>query len=246
MQRVEPKVFVIAETKINDTELRQYLTEIGAEGWNSDAPSDIEELVEIMSRGCYKSFGTELNKNITRTRDGNKPHLKNIIAVNHGSVMEHAMISFQFVNVSRVFTHELVRHRVGTAISQESLRYVRLDNLRLWIPSCFAKNDKAVAIFEQAFSQAEINYNELLSTETLGFAIDAGTMDVKKELTSAARRVAPIGLGTDIGWSCNIRSLRHIIELRTSPFAEEEIRLVFKQVRDICVDRFPNIMLGIS
>ena len=32
-------------------------------------------------------------------------------------------------NVSRVFTHELVRHRAGSAFSQESLRYVRLTDI---------------------------------------------------------------------------------------------------------------------
>ena len=33
-----------------------------------------------------------------------------------------------------MFTHELVRHRVGTSISQESLRFVRLDDLPFWFP----------------------------------------------------------------------------------------------------------------
>src|SRR5260370_17723749 len=31
-------------------------------------------------------------------------------------------------------THELIRHRPGTAISQESLRFVRLDELPFWFP----------------------------------------------------------------------------------------------------------------
>ena len=37
-------------------------------------------------------------------------------------------------NVSRVATHELVRHRAGVAVSQESLRFVRLDDLPFWFP----------------------------------------------------------------------------------------------------------------
>jgi thymidylate synthase (FAD) len=54
--------------------------------------------------------------------------------------------------------------------------------------------------------------------------------EVKKEVTSALRRLAPIGLSTDIIWTANVRTLRHVIEMRTAPGAEEELRLVFRQV----------------
>jgi len=65
---------------------------------------------------------------------------------------------------------------------------------------------------------------------------------IKKKLTSAFRRVAPIGVATTIGWSCNFRTLRHVIEMRTEPHAEEEIRLVFAQVYNILKDRYPNLL----
>ena len=55
------------------------------------------------------------------------------------------------------------------------------------------------------------------------------------------RRIAPIGLATNIGWSCNIRTLRHVIEMRTAPWSEEEIRLVFAKVADIAINRWPNL-----
>ncbi|HIA46386.1 MAG TPA: hypothetical protein EYN96_00100, partial [Candidatus Hydrogenedentes bacterium] len=57
-----------------------------------------------------------------------------------------------------------------------------------------------------------------------------------------ARRVAPIGVATTIGWSCNFRTLRHVIEMRTEPSAEEEIRLVFSQVYDLLKDKYPNLL----
>lgn len=241
MKRVEPGVHIVASTNIEVEGFSKYLETIGAEGWKSDALSDVEEIIEVMSRGCYMSFGTELNPNVTRVRAGNKAHLANVIDSGHGSVLEHGWVSFMFTNVSRVFTHELVRHRVGTAISQESLRYVRLTDLGLWMPSCFEDNPKAVAIFERAWRQAEENYAELLSEEVLGVDIDGENFGFKKELTSAARRVAPIGLATNIGWSCNMRSLRHVIAIRTDSSAEEEMRVVFKQVATIVESRWPHL-----
>ena len=55
------------------------------------------------------------------------------------------------------------------------------------------------------------------------------------------RRLAPIGVATNIGWSANIRAVRHVIEMRTAPGAEEEIRLLFAKVGALCVERFPHL-----
>jgi thymidylate synthase (FAD) len=245
MHRVVPSVDLIASTVINREGLQDYLRRIGVEDWSSDAKSDIEEIVEVMGRGCYMSFGTELNPNITRVRSGNEAFLDNLLGSGHGSVMHHAMVSFMFTNVSRVLTHELVRHQVGVAISQTSLRYLRLIDMGMWIPSCFANNPRAVAIFERHWAAAERDYAELLSPEVLGFDIDdednPATFAIKKEVTSAARRVAPIGVATNIGWSCNIRALRHVIEQRTSMAAEEEIRLLFTEVAHRAMEEWPAL-----
>ena len=119
----EPKVFLIGETKVHEAGLQAYLAHIGAPGWQSDAPGDVELLSEVMARSCYRSFGTALNPNVTRVRGSNKAHLANLIKVKHGSTLEHAWLNFMFCDVSRVVTHELVRHRAGTAVSQESLRF---------------------------------------------------------------------------------------------------------------------------
>ena len=61
------------------------------------------------------------------------------------------------------------------------------------------------------------------------------------EVTSALRRLAPIGLSTDIVWTANLRTLRHVIEMRTSPGAEEELRLVFDQVAQIMTSEVPGL-----
>ena len=38
-----------------------------------------------------------------------------------------------------------------------------------------------------------------------------------------------------------MRAIRHVIEQRTAPWAEEEIRLVFGQVAEIAIARWRNI-----
>ncbi|KKK59365.1 hypothetical protein LCGC14_3035090, partial [marine sediment metagenome] len=101
MKRVRPGVHILAATAIEVDGLRTYLEVIGADQWESDAPSDIEEIIEIMGRGCYKSFGTELNPNITKVRATNEAYLANIRKQGHGAVLEHGWVSFMFTDVSR-------------------------------------------------------------------------------------------------------------------------------------------------
>ena len=238
MQTVEPKVYLVGETGVVEEGLQAYLAHVGAPDWTSDAPSDSERLCEVMGRLCYRSFEPGLNPNVTRVREGNSTYLSNIVRVGHGSVLEHASVNFIFADVSRVVTHELVRHRAGTAISQESLRFVRLDALSAYVPAHIRESAEGMEVFVKTFVQLEALQTQLAEL----FAIDeTPAFAEKKKLTSAFRRMAPIGLATTIGWSANLRAIRHVIEHRTDPHAEEEIRLLFAKVFDVVRTRYPNL-----
>lgn len=238
MKFVQPKVFLVGETRAVAEGLSAYFEYLGVPDWKTEAPSEGEALCEIMGRLCYRSFEPGLNPNVTRVRQGNAAYLDNIVQVGHGSVLEHAVLNFIFADVSRVVTHELVRHRAGTAISQESLRFVRLDALSAYVPVHIRENEQGMEIFTRTLAQLETLQQELAALYAID---DEKTFESKKKLTSAFRRVAPIGLATTIGWSCNFRTLRHVIELRTAPHAEEEIRLLFGEVYRIVRDRYPHV-----
>ncbi|MCC6488794.1 MAG: FAD-dependent thymidylate synthase [Candidatus Hydrogenedentes bacterium] len=239
MNFVEPKVFLVGETRIVEDGLQDYLNHLGVSAWSTDAPSDAEKLCEVYGRLCYRSFEPGLNPNVTRVRKGNANYLGHVLEVGHGSVIEHAVLNFVFADVSRVFTHELVRHRAGTAISQESLRFVRLDRLSAFMPSHIREDDNGMEIYAKTLEQLE----EVQRSLAKAYAIeDESKFDRKKKLTSAFRRVAPEGLATTIGWSCNFRALRHVIEMRTAPDAEEELRVVFGKVYETVKDRYPSLM----
>lgn len=237
MRKVEPKVFLIGETRLIPEGLGAYLDHVGVPDWTTDAVTDVEGLAEFMGRLCYRSFEPGLNPNVTRVRATNRAHLENIIRTGHGSVLEHSVLNFAFADVSRVFTHELVRHRAGTAVSQESLRFVRLDNLGMWAPTAVREDPEIMEVFVRTFEQLE----ELQRTmaEHYGLDDEGKQFSKKKEITSAMRRVAPIGVATSIGWSANVRSIRHVLEARTEPSAEEEIRFVFAKVGEIVTEKYP-------
>ena len=223
-------VYLIGETQLNWEELNRFLE---GRDWEADTASDAEILCEVMGRVCYDSFDAHNNQNITRTRKGNKEYLANVIAQGHESVLEHASVSFVFTGVSRVFTHELVRHRVGCAVSQESLRYVRLNPSTIQLVS---ETDSGIDI-HGAFTKIMEEYSELINS------IDWSGLShaEKKEYSSLLRRILPQGMATNIGWTANFRTLKHVIELRTSEHAEAEIREVFSHVKHILTAKYPNV-----
>ncbi len=185
---------------------------------------------------CYRSFKPGLNENVTKVREGNDIYINNILKQQHGSVLEHASDTFAIVNCSRVFTHEIVRHRL-CAFSQESLRYVRLTELKGWVPGSLEDDDYYPTAFLRAFRFLENLQKDLASA----FGLDSRPFNEKKKLTSAMRRLAPIGLATTIIVTTNHRNWRHLIAMRTSEHAEEEIRLVMGAIARSLLDRYPNI-----
>lgn len=244
MKQVEPKVFLVGETRLVPEGLQAYLDHIGVPDWKSKdwtktSPSDIEKLIEVYGRLCYRSFGVELNPNLTTVRPTNKEYLQNIIGVRHGSVLEHGFVNFVFSDVSRVFTHELVRHRVGTSISQESLRFVRIEDIGFWFPPLVVENDEVLTLFVQTVRNLEEVQRKL--TELLNVADEKKRFHEKKRITTVMRRLLPEGIATTIGWGANIRTLRWLISMRTEPGAEEEIRLVFGKVAELLIERYPNL-----
>jgi thymidylate synthase (FAD) len=236
MHETSPSVFLIARPSIDLEGMRGYLQAVGGESWlasrldadddddaaaGSTAPAS-ELLVEFAGRACYRSWKPGLNANVSRVREDRGAYFSNILASGHGSVLEHAGWTFALHDVSRAFTHELVRHRAGSAFSQESLRYVRLTDLGFRVPPALEPmRAQVLSIVEQ------LEELQLSTADALGIDDQGVPFDVKKEITSALRRLAPIGLSTDIVWSANARTLRHVIEMRTAPSAEEEMRLVF-------------------
>ena len=229
MRETSPTVYLIARPSLDIDGMRGYLEDVGAAsfierrfGQDAGPANAAQLLVEFCGRVCYRSWEPGLNPNVTRIREDQEEYLGNLLRSLHGSVLEHANYTFAFRNVSRVFTHELVRHRAGSAFSQESLRYVRLKDIGFRVPAALEPiRDEVVNIVEQ------LEEFQLSAAEKLGLDDESISFAIKKEVTSALRRLAPIGLSTDIIWTANIRTLRHVIALRTAPGAEEELRLVF-------------------
>ena len=245
MKIVDPKVYIISETQISPG-LYDYLRDHEI-GWKPAlGVTSAETLIEFAGRNCYESWpkedGTFENKNISRVREGNDIYINNILKSGHGSVLEHCDVGF-LIELSRVATHELVRHRAGTAFAQSSDRYIRCDDIPMYAPDIIKDNEEAYKVYQDAVLNIEKSIKEL---ETIYDIDNIKDFDTKKILTSAFRRIAPTGKMCKMVFTANHRTLRHIIELRTSKHAEIEIRVVFDLIAKLLKERYPNIYQDMS
>jgi thymidylate synthase (FAD) len=241
VRETTPTVHLLARPSLDVDGMRAYLESVGGASWldgrlSEGEPNAAELLVEFAGRACYRSWEPGLNPNVTRVRTDQRAYFENLLSSAHGSVLEHATFTFAFRDVSRVFTHELVRHRAGSAFSQESLRYVRLTDVGFRIPPALEPlREQVVSVVEQ------LEELQVSAAQQLGLDDDGVPFDVKKEVTSALRRLAPLGLSTDIVWTANVRTLRHVVEMRTAAGAEEELRLVFDLVAERMLAEAPGL-----
>lgn len=247
MKYVQPKTYLTGITGITSG-LTDYLIESGNEEFlgaidqaRLEGLSDGEILCSFYAKLCYKSLTLGQNSNVTKIRDI-ESNLMGCFDSGHGSVFEHCFLNFVTMDCSRVFTHELVRHRVGTAYSQTSGRYVALDDIGFIIDPLLQEDpecDEAIQkLLLQIEDTAKFLRNRLIK--------DGDPFTKKKKVTSAIRRIAPNGQSNEIGWSMNVRSLRNTLVLRTSEHAEWEIRVVFNQVGKIIEEKFPLMLYKLN
>jgi len=234
VKETTPQIELIARPSVDLDALERYLKTVGGDSWlqmrreQDEGVNDGQLLVEAAGRACYRSWTEGLNPNVTKVRRDQKDYFLNILRSGHGSVLEHANYSFIIWDVSRVFTHELVRHRAGSAFSQESLRFVRIKDLPFRIPESLEPLRTNIVSILETLEEFQISAAE-------HFGLDEGGVNfhTKKEITSALRRLAPEGMSTMIIWTANIRTLRHVIQARTDRGAEEELRIVFNKIGEI-------------
>jgi len=152
--------------------------------------------------------------------------LSKIIKSGHLSILEHASFTFLIQGISRVASHQLVRHRIAS-YTQQSHRYTKANGF--YMPETIQANEQAKAVFDYLTFSAQKAYEELLK------------LGIPKE---DARYVLPTAIVSDIVVTMNARELLHFFTLRTCNRAQKEIRDIaiemLKQVKLVAPIIFKN------
>ena len=186
-----------------------------------------ERTVAMSARLCYSPIGAaQLEERISDEQAANL--VRKLVSMGHVSTLEHVTFTFAIEGVSRVLTHQLVRHRIAS-YSQQSQRYVKEHAFETIVPPSIAKNPEAKAKFDALMAEIQDLYNEFT---------EAGV------LAEDARYILPNATETKIVCTFNARSLLNFFSLRCCTRAQWEIRALanemLRQVKEVAPVIFEN------
>lgn len=186
---------------------------------------DPELTVALAARLCYSKVGIEELKQKLTSSDINS-FLDKIMSLGHQSVLEHASFTFGIEGISRVTSHQLVRHRVAS-YSQQSQRYVsHKEQFGVVVPPEIASNSEMRALFETEMQRLHESYARM---------VDAGIP------AEDARYLLPNATETKIVVTMNARELLHFFGVRCCERAQWEIRAMSVEMLNVVRDIAPTI-----
>ena len=141
--------------------------------------------------------------------------LTRLISSGHLSPFEHASFTFAIEGISRVTSHQLVRHRMAS-YTQQSQRYVSLKDFDYITPATISAKRDLETKYQEMVRAAHNLYLEML---------DAGIP------AEDARYVLPQAGETKLVMTMNGRELIHVCSLRLCLRAQWEIVELFEKVK---------------
>lgn len=205
---------------------------------------EAEKIVASAAKLCYSRVGvSEIGENLDK--ENIEKFLNMLLDLGHESPVEHVSFTFAIEGVSRSLTHQLVRHRIAS-YSQQSQRYVKLDQFEYIIPPSIEEDERAREIFIKAMEEDQRVYNELvdvLSKKHYEKLISEGKSEKEAKKLSEkmaiedARYVFPNACETKIVVTMNARSLLNFFRHRCCNRAQWEIHNLademLKKVREV-------------
>src|SRR5512146_2629043 len=169
---------------------------------------DPERTVALAARLCYSPVGIgELQEKLSSADI--KSFLEKIMSLGHQSVLEHASFTFGIDGISRVTSHQPVRHRIAS-FSQQSQRYVsHKERFAAVTPPTVREHPEMLARFEVQLRELHNTYAEMVEA---GIPAEDG------------RYILPNATQTNIVMTMNARELLHFFTLRCCERAQWEIR----------------------
>jgi|TARA_B100000965_G_scaffold165143_1_gene137455 thymidylate synthase (FAD) len=190
--------------------------------WDRSPSTDADGLIEASGRVCYMSFGKG-----RQSGKNNSEYIKHLISQGHESVLEHINWTFLIQGISRAFTHQLVRHRVGFSFSQLSQQYHDEHNAKFVVPPNLAEDKELFNLWEEHVESSLELYKKLAAKLPNTPNVNSDNRrELIRDLRTASRSVLPNATETKIVVTANARALRHFFALRGAIEGDWEMRKV--------------------
>ena len=183
-----------------------------------------DQIVAAAAKICYSDIAAS---DLLQAQEQNlsRKLIAELFKSGHLSTFEHVNFTFGIDGLSRVASHQLVRHRVAS-FSQQSQRYVQMNFSpdSIIIPPSIQDNPEALKIFQEQAESAHNTYKNLLE------------MGITKE---DARFILPHGYSTRLVLTMNARELHHFFSLRLCRRAQWEIHELARKMLILVREKAP-------
>lgn len=211
-----------------------------------------EKIIAAAAKLCYSAVGVD--DILSNLNDENTEKFLNMLmSYGHQSPIEHVSFTFAVEGVSRSLTHQLVRHRLAS-YSQQSQRYVKLNQFEYIIPPAIKNNEKCREKYIKTMESIQNDY-ERITEELIKDYLNQGLdkKSAEKKAIEDARYIFPNACETKIVLTMNARSLMNFFNHRCCERAQWEIRNLanemLKQVKEVAPTLFkyagPSCVKGI-
>jgi len=198
----------------------------------AQTPEALKAIYSVI-RQCYSSYAAGDIFDEANEDDKIQSFIEKILASGHESLLEHVSFTFAIEGISRVCSHQLVRHRVAS-FSQQSQRYVRELDFDYIVPESIKRDAEIKNIFEDLLSDIQKSYNKILELlKNRGISGERANQDV--------RFILPGACETKIVMTMNLRELIHFFNLKLCTRAQWEIRALAQEMLKICKNCFPDL-----
>lgn len=236
---MNPQLYVLSRPQIDTEAVARFLEDHQTSWRRSEDAKPGEDLVEFAGRICYMSFGNQ------QSPKSNGQYIGHLIDQGHESVLEHVHWSFVLTGITRAFTHQLVRHRVGFSFSQLSQQYHDERDAAFIGSEHLEKYPEVHRLWREATAQSREAYQqmlELLASHQPEFMVETDKREAIRAIRTAARSVLPNATATKIAVTANARSLRHFLDVRGSLVGDLEMRKVSHLLYGMMVEDAPTLI----
>lgn len=215
-----PRLYVLSRPSLDLEELSRSLADESIQWERTSGATDSENVIEFAGRVCYMSFGDK------QSPKSNREYIDNLIVQGHESVLEHASWTFLLTGVSRAFTLQMVRHRVGFSFSQLSQQYHDESTATFVIPEEVKANPAVMELWLGLVEELRRGYRSILKDLEKSNVSQHSAREALRSVRSAARSILPNATETKVVFSANGRSLRHFLRTRGAIPGDLEMRRV--------------------
>jgi flavin-dependent thymidylate synthase len=206
------------------------VTLIDYTGFGCPDPSDHAMNVLIFSKQTRLTMDSKSFESIAKMTQDEKNNQLEYMSKTIPSSWEFVHYTFLIENVTRAFTHQLVRTRTAS-FAQQTMRVLNMQGFSYGTGPTIEEDTNLRYKYRKAMQGIHETYESLIAE---GAAIED------------ARGVLPTNIHTNILMSCSLRTFVELVQKRSSPRTQGEYREFLEELKDRILEVHPWVHMFVN